>query len=699
MKKKIKSVIALGMALTMTIMGIYVYDSPNRKAYAKEAMVQAEETLTDTLKESVSQKSLAGADREETVYIVTDANGKIQNQISSVWLKNKDGSNELEDVANLREIVNVKGDEKYTEGENGKITWNSNGSDIYYQGNSDAKLPVNVKIIYLLDGKEISPEELAGKSGKVTIRFEYTGNETTEVKINGKKEKIVTPFLMVSGMVLPTDKFTNIQVDNGKVISDGNRAIVVGIGFPGLNDDLSLSLLSKDMDAVFPESFEVTADVKDFSLLMTMTMGTSDIFENINVNKEADANELDSMLDTISASLTQLSNGSGQLSDGIKELNKNMKLFKSSADKFEKGVREYTKYVDQFSNGATKLADATKELNDQIPTMVSGINDINKGMSLMRLKISEDKKNTTLLAGATQVSGGIKKLYKSMDDMYNAVGENITTYSKNIAELTKGIQDAKQNLKNAEDGVKAYKDGIASLKQAAEDYVTAGDVTSGLGYYKKLTETYEQLTAVYDQMIVGYDKLLTFEEQLGQCQGAVSALTNIKGQMDKGKLIANLKALKDGSRAVQDGVQELADSVNKELAPGVRKLAEGTKKLPDGIKELNEYMKQLSGGLSQVSAKSKELRDGAQAITNAGIQFLDGIEKLSDGSGKLETGINQFKTETVDKVSGALGSEVDILLKRADATIKAAKEYTSFSGLAEGKEGTVKFIYRSEEIK
>ena len=169
--------------------------------------------------------------KEETVYVLSDANGTANEVIVSEWLKNPGGKKTIEDYSELSDIENVKGDETFTQ--NGEtITWNADGLDIYYQGKTKKEVPVDVKITYFLNDKEVSPQEIAGKSGVVKIRMDYTNKEKQSIQINGKTQEVYVPFAVVSGLVLPVDHFTNVSVTNGKVLSEGNNNIIVGLAFP-----------------------------------------------------------------------------------------------------------------------------------------------------------------------------------------------------------------------------------------------------------------------------------------------------------------------------------------------------------------------------------------------------------------------------------------------------------------------------------
>ena len=177
--------------------------------------------------------------KEETVYVNADASGKETSVIVSDWLKNAGSQKTLKDSSDLTDIENVKGDETWTSS-GSNLTWTTEGKDIYYQGNSNKELPVNVHFTYYLDGKKTEPADLVGKSGHLKIEVSYENTAKKTVEINGKKETVYSPFVMVTGMILPDDTFSNVTIDNGKVISDGNRSIVLGVTLHGLKESLGL---------------------------------------------------------------------------------------------------------------------------------------------------------------------------------------------------------------------------------------------------------------------------------------------------------------------------------------------------------------------------------------------------------------------------------------------------------------------------
>ena len=260
------------------------------------------------------------ADKEETVYVKTDANGEEKTVIVSDWLKNFSGEAKIKDATDLTDVENVKGNETYKRGKKDNITWNANGKDIYYQGTSDKNLPVSMKVTYYLDGKEISPKKLVGKSGKVKIRYEYENHSAVTKTINGKQTTVYTPFTMITAAILNTDNFSNVKATNGKVISDGNKHIVIGVAMPGLADSLNLKNTSIGSNFDIPEDFEITADVEDFQMTVTATVANSDTLSEFGLDDAGDLSELTDSLKDLENATDKLCDGSGDLVKGIEKL-------------------------------------------------------------------------------------------------------------------------------------------------------------------------------------------------------------------------------------------------------------------------------------------------------------------------------------------------------------------------------------------
>ena len=305
--------------------------------------------------------------KDETVYVNTDALGNTDAITVSNWLKNSGSiSGNLTDQSTLQNIKNIKGEETFQEG-NGKLVWNTDGKDIYYQGTTDQELPVSVKLTYYLDGKEIKPDELKGKSGHLTIQVDYENREKKTVDVDGTKEEVYTPFVMMTGMILSNDTFNNVTIDNGKIISDGNRSIVLGFGMPGLKESLDLDEKEDaESQLTIPESLKIEADVTDFSMSATFTIALSDLLDDMDLNDIADFDELQDSLDELEDAALELVSGSGALSDGATSL----------AD----GVNSYTEGADELNDAIQMYLGKNGTLSGSVTEYVDGVNKVAKGV-------------------------------------------------------------------------------------------------------------------------------------------------------------------------------------------------------------------------------------------------------------------------------------------------------------------------------
>ena len=245
------------------------------------------------------------AAKDETVYILSDAQGQARRIIVSDWLKNPDKLDELTDATRLQNLTVVEGNATF-ERDGDRLTWDADGKDVYYQGDSDEELPVTLQITYLVDGEEVPAADMAGKSGRVTIRFSYIPAENQKAQ-----------FAALSAALLDSDKFTNVEVTNGAVVNDGDRLLVLGVALPGLKERLDV----EDKDGKLPETVEITADVEDFALPLTVTAATtewSSLLKDIDLSL---ADAADGDMDQLTVAMTQLLDGGRQLSEGASALN------------------------------------------------------------------------------------------------------------------------------------------------------------------------------------------------------------------------------------------------------------------------------------------------------------------------------------------------------------------------------------------
>ena len=498
-KKNLLKSLSVVMACMMAVMTVACGSNTveNKTAAATEEAAKESDTLEHALLTSAARAgSSEEAGKVETVYVTANASGAVDDVIVSEWLKNANSVAELSDTTELKDIVNVKGKESYTENSDGTVTWDANGSDIYYQGTTDKELPVDMKITYTLDGKEIAPEDLAGKSGKVTIRFEYDNKEKQVVDVDGKEVEVYTPFAMVSGMMLDSDKFANVEISNGKVISEGNKYIVMGVALPGLKESLNISdekwdelEADEDIESKLSNYFEITADTSDFELGMTITMASSDILSDFGLTELSDGNKLSDLKDDMG----ELNDGSTKLVDGTTEL-------KDGTTKLRDGSKE-------LYDGTGKLYDGTKELKDGTADLYSGAGELNDG--------------------AGQLSSGSSELAKGAGELHDGA-EKLHDGTKTLSDGTSKLYDGSKTLYN---GVVSYTDGAAKVNQGA------GQLAEGT---KSLKAGSEQLGAGLNSAKTGSAALAQGATQL---EGGVQSLGGMTNAV--GTLLSNKAALEN----------------------------------------------------------------------------------------------------------------------------------------------------------
>ncbi len=469
----------------------------------------------------------AAVSKEETVYVNANADGSEDQITVSNWLKNAGTEKNLKDESELKDIKNVKGDEEFTQSGN-ELTWQTDGEDIYYQGTTTKEPPVSVKFTYYLDGKEIKPDDLAGKSGKLKIKVDYTNNTKTTVDINGKKETMYTPFVLMTGMILPQDTFSNVKIDNGKVISDGSRNIVIGFGMPGLQESLGLNsdsledLVSGDSDFELPESLEITADVENFSLDSTFTVALDDVLDTINTDNITGYDDLKDALSDLEDAAMELVDGSKALSDGVdtlkdsyKELDDGIGTLKDGADELNSGAGTLVSGAGTLASGASTLANGTSTLNSGASTLNSGAATLSNGAS-------------TLSSGASSLASGVNSYTEGADTLNKA----IQTYLGKNGVLTGSVTEYVNGVNKVVAGVKQYTDGTTQLSDGVASYV-AGE----------------------KQLAAGAEQLQPLADGLTEVNSAIATLNAALDGKDENDILAGAKQLSEGLTSLNEQLQ------------------------------------------------------------------------------------------------------------------------------------------------
>lgn len=727
MNKKVTKIIAICLCAALCLGGAGV-------AFAQTGSKQESAQPTAAQKAADLQQKIS---KDETVYVLAGADGSVQKIIVSDWLKNELGSASLTDKSGLSNIENVKGDESYSINGDNMTVWDAQGNDIYYQGDIQKELPVGLTVRYTLNGKAVSPEQLKGQSGKVTIRFDYENRQYETVQINGQNQRIYVPFAMLTGMILDNDTFRNVTVSNGKLVNDGDRTVVVGLAFPGLQENLNLS---RDQLSI-PSSVEITADVTDFSLGMTVTLACNDLFSQLgdvdlgsldaagSLNKLTDA--MDQLLNGSSAlydGLTTLLDKSGELAAGVEELAQGAAAIKAGADSLDEGAAELKAGLADLSEGLNKLSANSAALNGGAEQVFNSLLETAtaqiraKGLTVPDLtienyaeelnKLIKSLDETTVYENAlTQVTAAVEKQRPLITQKVTAavrqeVEAKVTAAVKTEATTAAQAQVAKNVIRTATGMTKKdYDAAVAAgqIPQATQDAVNAAIQAqlSDPDVQKQINATVEAQMA--SETVKNTIKAQTDAQmQTEKVQAAISQ--NVELQVKKAiaenmasdEVQKQLQAASEGSKTLI-ALKASLDDYNAfylgllDYTAGVDEAAEGSNELYAGAGDLKDGTAELRAGAAKLYAGVLQLKDGTPAL-------VSGVTQQKDGAMQLSEGLQQLNKEGIQKLTKLLQDDLGDLTARVQATIDVSKDYRSFSGISDDASGQVKFIYRTDEI-
>lgn len=706
--------------------------------------------IADKLMGSVSLKD-NDADKDESVYLISDANGNVNKTIVVDHLKNKDKKDTLEDASNLSDIENVKGKEKFKQSGD-KLTWQAGGKDIYYQGTATAEPPVTQKVTYYLDGKEISPEDLAGKSGKVKIRFDYTNTTSYTETVNGEKQTVSVPFAAVTGLVLG-DGFENIEVTNGKAEVSDSSSVVLGYALPGLKDSLGIKDKDLDGDVNIPEYMEMTADVENFSMpaAMTFVVNASDYVSTDGI----DTSDLDDMINDLKDASTQLQDGSktlaegtDTLSDGLSTLQSKLGTFALGVGTLQSGLKTYTDGVSTLSgglntlgnstgalvSGADKLNDGAKSLKDGITSVDAGVDSVQENVNKLNGAAAQistgasdlDTKAQALAQGASDLNDGVEKLASTVQGMPETVKSSINDTLKKLSSFVpvligagydNSLAQTGVTVDNVDDVTKFAKENEAKIKEiiarsATKKVYGYNDLADKSVVDKPYNEAMEGLykgqgaVMVYTQI----NQTVSSEQSQNQVKELTEGASRLKENTAKFQK-EGTTTLKEGTSALATGTSALASGLTplkegtKKLVAGSNSLAEGMDSLVNSVPTLTSGIKQLVDGSNTLVANNAQLNSGASQLADGTNQIVSGVDQLTTGSKTLSEGAHtladgmvQFNEEGINKILDAYNGDLKPFTDKLQAVIDAGEEYQTYSAIADGQTGSVKFIYKLASI-
>ena len=575
-------------------------------AYVIEmAAGSTEATITQAITNelAVSNKStLATNTRQETVYVFNDASGN-KNHITV----------------------------------NEKIT-DANGNETLNKTESSENAPVTMKVTYKLDGKEIKPEDLAGKSGKVTIRFDYTNNQKKTVTINGKKQTVAVPFTMITGMMLPTDVFSNVEVTNGKLTKVGDNIVAIGMTMPGLKDTMNLKFNDKSLDLDIPEYFELTADVKNFSLDMTMSVATSNLLSDMN----ADDITLDDLKKTVASlddAATQLADGTVTLQDGTQQLSDAIPALTDGVDQLNTGASSLKDGIYAYADGAASAYEGSVSLNDNMKTYADGI-----GTLYNTLKDNNfDSSVASAADGASELAAGAVTLDAGIDSALSGAGALVTgadTLSGGLTKLEAGSDQLAAGTNKLKTDLEAGK------TKATESYSAAYG-----SFYSATPQQQAVIAAALAQSGISQTPDVTSKTQYALATGYI-----LKNYASVKQVVAATVSAAAGGQLDEATVSAKADEQIVTMTSGLSQAYQAYNNCNttlssledagyfDGMTSLNEGIKSANSGATQLKAGIDQLSAGAGQLSAGSKQLKAGLGTLSTGLNTLSTSVGSFST-------------------------------------------------------
>ena len=522
--------------------------------------------------------------KSETVYAVMNGDGSIKSTTVSEHLYSASGLANVTDKTTLTDIQNTESDAEFTQ--NGEeLVWNTNDTDVYYKGNTDKALPIDVKVTYALDGQEAALEDLIGKSGHLTVTVALKNNETGTVNVNGKDRTIVTPLITAVGVILGGDA-SNVTAEHGMVESAAKSSVAAFVTLPGVKDSLS-GLLPDEVDSIedyLQDTVTVEADVTELTCPQVMVacatstaaLGTSNVFDLSSINDLTDG------INQLNDAMSQLMDGASQLVDG----------------------------TSQLAGGVLALLDGANTLNNGAAALDDGLGQLTNGLDTLSAN------NAALNAGAQQVADGVlasaNKTLKEGglidEDMtwsnYEAVIDNILTMNdKTLAAGRRKI------VRTVWEQAPSFKDSQLNLAL----YLSATKTNHDLEAALKLMQNYDP------SMLCGLVQLLTSEDAKN------TAKAELKYQVENSQDMADVRALKTSLSQIQFFVS----SVNQYTA-GVQTAADGAHSAKDGSAQLAAGTKTLYDGVNTLNTGAGQLNDGAGRLNDGLNQFNEeGISKLT----------------------------------------------------------------------
>jgi putative membrane protein len=551
---------------------------------------------------------------------------------------------------------------------------------LHYKGYESYTLPISMKVTYTLDGQKVTAKELAGESGHVVIHISYTNN----IRSGG----VNVPFMVVTGLALNDEHFSNVSVNNGKAMDDGSRNLVMGYSFPGMQSSLGLST----SDFTIPESVTISADTDDFQVDAMYTLVSNEPFKDLNIKGTDSLSTIKSKLGTLKSSANKLVNGTDQLYAGTVKLASGANKLSAASNTLKTGAKSLNSGTSQLATGAKTLMDGSNKL-------VAGAKSVYEGNESLLAGLNSLYGKDASVDGTQKLAAGANSLYTALNASYEQLGA--------ASAMDEVIKDTNVNKLQANKMVDPVTKTLIQLTSA--------------GYDKELSTAIEDVNTVISQVdgaISKYEEAMDSTSDAAVAKGAYAqikqyeatketlikeetALSSIKTSLDdiNNQIFPNfrtsLKSAVYGASQVSTGATKINKAVGEQLIPGATLVTAGAKTLYDGTLSLQSGGSSLVSGVSKLNAGSMTLYKGTITFSSKQAELAKGANQLKSGAKTLDDGLNT----AMDKVSGQLSklskSNLINVAENAESIQKAGKSYNSFGS---GSYKAVTFIYKMDEV-
>ena len=594
-------------------------------------------------------------EKTETVYSVLNSDGSISDTIVSSWLHDEDGINNIKETLNLKDVKNIKSNEKPSKDGN-TYTWNAKGNDVYYEGTATKQLPVSVKIRYELDGQEMSAKDMEGKSGHLKLTISFTNNYSQVKNINGKSI-VIHPSYLAGGMLnMSTGKFSNVKCESGKIVNDGTNEMLAFANIPGLNETLRSAGLDKVNNQLgISDDVTVEADVNNFDLGSIMVGMTNEIDLASELGEIGSVSELTDGIDQLIEADDQLIDGSKQLYDGTIQLKEQAAPLTGSSDQ-----------VRQLSAGAIQLNDGVKALQTGLTAYTQGASAINEGVNqlygipqnvglIQSAVTTSTEEQTSLVDGSQAVADGLGQLLDQLN------GANVTA---SVKEMNALLDDSKTKLQGM---AKTLSEDKTTLEGMQTELTNASTKLSGLSDLKDKLDNLG--TNIVTKETQNNNAIADYNSKKDTVNDEI---TTIKNSM-KSEIDTSISTLRTAKQALYDAgktdeansIQTQIDALNSEKAKvDAISTIEGLQTLQTLTEEfgtLNDTLVTVKSTVAEMSTlvgKSIEKLNGLATDVQAALTTIDTLSQTLSGSTKkvegMQTMLNSLKPGVTELYNGAL---------------------------------------------